>query len=91
MTDYIASSVMFSPEGIEVTFMRMPDDVRCDGSLVATRSYAISAGHPRFGEDVQDITRAVHELLEDVHVAFDDEPITTLDPDEADLEGMGEG
>ncbi len=92
--DVVISSVAFSPEGIEISFMSLPDDVRSDGQLVATRTYAIDRGHPTYGNDVVEITAAVIDLIEDVHRGFMDEPIayepTGKDAPEDDELGMGE-
>lgn len=91
MGEVVVSSVVFSPDGIEVAFMVLPEDVRSDGLLVATRSYSIAAAHPTHGEEVQDITRQLIELVEDVHRGFPDEPLSTGHEDEDELEGMGQG
>jgi hypothetical protein len=89
MSEYVISSVMFSHDSIEIAFMVLPDDVRSDGQLVATRSYAIARSHPTHGEDVRDITESIVDLIEDVHRGFSNEPLTTVPDDEDDLEGMG--
>lgn len=88
----VVSAVTFNPEGIEVMFMIAPDDVRNDGMLVATRSYAISARHPAYKDEVAQIVRLVTELVDDVHEDFPTTPV--FDPSSADDEdddrGMGE-
>lgn len=89
MSEVVVSGIAFSSDGVEVSFMVLPDDVRSDGQLIASRTYAIARTHPTHGEDVRDITTAVTELIEDVHAGFASEPLTTVIEDEDDLEGMG--
>lgn len=89
MSEVVVSGVAFSSDGVEVSFMVLPDDVRSDGQLIATRTYAIARHHPAYGEEVRDITQALTELIEDVHGGFASEPLTTVIEDEDELEGMG--
>jgi hypothetical protein len=90
MSDVVVSTVSFSPDGLDVQFMVLPDDVRSGGALIASRSYSIAARHPEYGDDVQDITRAITELVEEVHAGFADEPIAQPEPDTDDDDaGMG--
>lgn len=89
MSDLVLSSVAFTEQGLEATFLVLPDDVRCDGQLVASRSYAIARTHPDFGEEVREVTDALTELIEDVHRGFASQPLTTVPEREDEDEGMG--
>lgn len=90
MSEYYVSSVMLTGEAIEVTFMVLPDDVRSEASLIATRSYTIARDHPRFGPQVRELVDDLTDLTEDVHRGFADEPITTGEEDDDEPGGMGE-
>jgi hypothetical protein len=90
MSEFIVSSVSFTPDGLELAFMELPTDVRNEGRLVRTRSYLVSAEHPAYADEVAQLRELAEALVRDVDEDWDDAPV--YDPaDEADDEGgMGE-
>ena len=98
MTEFVVDGIDFVDGGIQVTFMRVPDDVRNDGRLIASRRFAISEDHHAYGEEIAEIKELVTSLVADVFEDFDSAPIAIPDTgeeagdedDDDDDKGMGE-
>lgn len=89
----VVSSVLLSENGLELQVMHLPDDVRSEGQLARTTSFALAFTHEVFGDDARDVRDAITELASDLLDGFLDMPIAT-DVDDADVdedEGMGQG
>lgn len=87
--EVVVASVMFSPEGVEVTFMVLPGDVRNEGLLVSSRMLAVARSHPSYVDEVAELERAAVALVEDVLEDWAGAPVAQA-PDEVD-EGLGMG
>lgn len=93
MSKFHVSSAIFTSEGVELSFMELPGDVRGqDGSIIQTRSMAVREDNPAYGDEVRALRDAVTELVEEL---VEDWPTTDVfapdldDQDDDDAEGMG--
>lgn len=90
--EVVVSSLEFGPDGVQVAYMVMPDDVRADGRLVSSHMMAISDLHPEVGDDVVLLREAAERLVKNALVEWPDAEIVVPDADdedEDDDEGMG--
>lgn len=96
MSDYVVSAVMLGAEGIEVSFMVLPDDVRNKGSFVRTRGYLITDVGP-YAAEVAELREAILAFVKDVDEDWGAAPIHLEalaqplgDTEDDDDKGMGE-
>jgi hypothetical protein len=104
-TEVVVSSVAVGPDGIELSYLVLPEDVRCEGQVVLTRSAAIAYTSPAgLGAAARDLQTAVEALARQLHDTPADqlpvfEPPKTedvasrpldVDDDDEDV-GMGDG
>lgn len=102
--EIIVSSVGFDEQGLEVSYMVLPDDVRSEGHLVLSRSLAVSfKGPDGLGAMATDLQNLAVELVAKVHDGWDDQPVYEppaaerlplfpVDDDDDDEDvGMGDG
>lgn len=92
MTEFVVSNISFLDSGVEITFMRYPDDVRNDGRLIATRSYSLAEDHPSYEDEIRELRELATDLVRDVYDDFDDAPVIAPAPEAGEDEdrGMGE-
>lgn len=94
MSEYVVSSLEFSEEGVQITYMQIPDDLRDDGRLVASHMIAISVRQDEVGDDVVLLREAAERLVGNALTEFADAEIVTppadTTDDEDDDRGMGE-
>lgn len=81
---------MLTDEGVELTFMELPGDVRTDGALVQTRSIAVRDNSP-YADEILAIRDAVTGLVEDIVEDWPSAPVYEHEDDDDDAEGMGSG
>lgn len=86
-------SVQFGEDGLAITFMDVPTDVRVEGRVIQTRSLQLHASHPDYRADMEDLHRRAERVLRNALEDFADSP--PFDPekpgdDEDDEKGMGE-
>lgn len=90
MTEFVVSSVQFLGDAIELTYMRLPEDIRNEGQLMATHSFRVVQNHPSYADEIQAVQDSVNELLADLYEDFDSAPVVAVpDDDDDDEEGMG--
>ncbi len=84
-------SVGFAEEGVSITYMTLPDDVRMQGALFAQHTLNIAANHPNYDDDIDRLRTTVIGLLTDALDDFgESQPVEPDDVDEDDERGMGE-
>lgn len=91
--EFVVSNVGFSQDGIDIACMRLPHDVRGQGKLLATHSFALAEDHPDYADQVREIRELVGELVADLFNDFESSPIEEVadeDDNEDDERGMGE-
>lgn len=90
-TEFVVRGVQFMDDGVELTFMRFPDDARCEGHLVLTRSLYISK-KSELGQRVNELLAEVTDLAFDAYNAHDNGEVWQLPldgNDDDDEMGMG--
>lgn len=89
MGELVVSSIVFSEAGAEITFMRVPEDVRDNATLVLQRTLMVAYASP-VGSDLTTLREAVEEFTDDALDAYQEgipvQPEDALDDDDA---GMG--
>lgn len=96
MSEFVVSGLQFVEGGIEISFMRLPEDIRNDGKFIASRGFSVADDHPAYSEEIKEIRDLVIDLVSDLYEDFDTAPIapTPTDDDEDDEDdedkGMGE-
>jgi hypothetical protein len=85
-------TISFEEEGMTITYIELPADVRVEGNLAMIRHLRMNANHPDYREDaellVAQATRALRSALEDFESSAPNEP--GAGEDEDDEKGMGE-
>lgn len=102
--EVVVSSVGISPDGVELQWMVLPDDVRSDGHVVNSRSTAIAYATPAgLGELAVDLRTLVGTLATKLLDQLEELPVyeppaterlgyerPSVDDDDDDI-GMGDG
>lgn len=102
--EVVVQSVALSTDGVELTFMVLPDDVRSQAQVVSSRHVAIAYATPAgLGELARDLQTLVDRLAETFLDKLPDLPVyeapateqqryqpTAVDDDDDDI-GMGDG
>jgi hypothetical protein len=100
--EVIVSSVSFGPEGLDVQYMVLPEDVRSEGRVVFNRSASVSFEAPgTLGAAATDLRTSVEALVDLLLDQLDELPVfepssteqlafTPQDDDDDDV-GMGDG
>lgn len=87
-------SIVFEPDGLVISYIEVPTDVRVKGSAILQHTLRLHAGHPDYGSDGERLhDRAVKVLknaLEDFHDSEPYVPEDDPDDDVDDERGMGE-
>lgn len=87
---YVVASINFEPDGVAITYMHRPNDLR--DHIVLSHQIVLSAEHPDYGEDADSLqrkaVRMVRNALEDFANSQPYDPDATDDED--DEKGMGE-
>lgn len=66
MGEFVVSNIGFSDDGVELTFMEVPGDVRNDGRLVRTRNYAVRWDHPSYADELEELRDKARTLVADI-------------------------
>lgn len=85
------SNVSLTSEGIELTFMELPGDLRGDGTLIQTRSIAVTNDSTMYADEVQAIRDAVEALVEELIEDWPTTPVYEPENSDDEPEGMGMG
>lgn len=93
MSEFMVRGAQFSDDGVELTFMRFPDDARADGDYVLTRSLFVSA-KSALSQQVEELMQCATDLALDAYHAHDNAQVWQLplegDDEQHDEErGMG--
>lgn len=92
MTDRVVQSITFDEEGVVIQYADLKD-VRVDGHVALQHMARIEAGHPDYGDDIEDLQRRALVTLKNALEDWEDSPAwTPPDSDDTDDDdrGMGE-
>ena len=89
-TRYDIAGVQFMDEGISISYMRVPDDVRLDGALFANHQLNVAERHPNFADEIDQLRTLVTKILEEAIEDFEESLPVEPDVDDDDERGMGE-
>lgn len=87
---YEVAGVQFADEGISISYMVLPDDVRLSGALFAQHTLNIAEAHPNFTDEIDQIRTQLTVLLREALDDFAESDPVEPDDDEDDERGMGE-
>lgn len=94
MSEIVVSSVEFTGDGVQVSYMTIPDDLRDDMRLVASHMIAISTAQDEVGDDVVLLREAAERLVRNALAEWVDAEIVEQqvddEVDDDDDRGMGE-
>jgi hypothetical protein len=87
--------VTFDEPEVTIQYMHLPTDVRARGALVATHTLTVSAKHPGWHNEIDDLKNAAYHLLTDALDDFEEANVVDMqdllgDGEEEDERGMGE-
>lgn len=84
-------SVAFHEGGLVISYMRVPTDVRANGSLAQHHQLRLDARHPDYRDDMEDLHRKAVKVLKNALEDFEgSEPWEPAADDDDDDRGMGE-
>lgn len=91
MSAFEIHSIAFDPDGLIISYIEAPTDVRVGGRLVKQHHLRAHASHPDYAEDAQRLhdraVKVLRSMLEDFE---DSEPHVPEDREDDDEKGMGE-
>ena len=74
VTEFLVTQVGLPEDAIELTFIRLPDDIRDDRRMLGNHNYAITNDHPEFRDQIKEIRELVTDLAEEAHRRFQQTP-----------------
>lgn len=85
--------IAFEPDGMTITFIDLPNDIRVGGKVAIFRQIRLDADHPDYREDMDllqtQAVRAVRSALEDFEDSEPHDPASEQDEEEDTGMGMG--
>lgn len=91
MAEFHVSSLAFTAEGVEFAFMELPGDVRNEGDLIRTRTYAVADNHPAYADQIRELREAVADLVRDIDEDWATAPVLVPHEELDEDAGMGSG